>query len=267
MIEIGLNYKMASTEQLLKKLLKKNIVNSLIHVGGHKGEEIEFYSSYDLSKVIYFEPIKAFYQEIYNQIDSKNLNNFQVFNLALGSENKKEEIYVADGNSSGSSSLLEPRPSDISFSQKELIEIRTYDSMDIMNIDLAVLDTQGYELEVLKGMNEKLSQFKYLIVEFSVFEGYLKQVVFTDLDAYLGIHSFTRIKTIRKLNHKKYNDSNYGDAIYINNEDISNLKKVIYNIKTRFIDSRLFIQLLIISDFSFHVKKLKEFIKKLIRKN
>ena len=77
MIEIGLNYKMASTEQLLKKLLKKNIVNSLIHVGGHKGEEIEFYSSYDLSKVIYFEPIKAFYQEIYNQIDSKNLYHNQ----------------------------------------------------------------------------------------------------------------------------------------------------------------------------------------------
>jgi hypothetical protein len=42
---------------------------------------------------------------------------------------------------------------------------------------------------------------------------------------------------------------------------------VIYNMKNKFIDSRLFIRLLIISDFSFHIKKLKEFIKKLIRKN
>ena len=114
---------MTSIEQLLRKILEQEKIESLIHVGGHRGEEVDFYKSYGLSRVIYFEPIKQFYLEIIDNINSKNLSNFEAFNIALGSENKSEEIYVADGDSSGSSSILEPRPSDITFSKKEMIEI------------------------------------------------------------------------------------------------------------------------------------------------
>ena len=51
---------MATTYELTKDLLEKHEINSLIHVGGHQGEEIDFYNLYNLDKVIYFEPIKAF---------------------------------------------------------------------------------------------------------------------------------------------------------------------------------------------------------------
>ena len=48
----------------------KNISNidSLIHIGGHKGEEIEEYKSLNLKNVIYVEPIKKFAKEIENKI-------------------------------------------------------------------------------------------------------------------------------------------------------------------------------------------------------
>ena len=255
---------MASTEKLLKKILEKDHVNSLIHVGGHKGEEIDFYNSYKLSNVIYFEPIKLFYLEIKENIKSRDLSNFEAYNLALGSVNKNEEIHVADGNSSGSSSLLEPRPSDISFSKKEMIQVKTYESLDINNIDLAVIDTQGYELEVLKGMGGKINEFKYLIVEFSMFEGYINQVVFKDLEEFLINNSYTRIRTIRKLNHKKYNDSNYGDAIYINNKSLKAWKVSFYRVKNIFIDSKIYFFLITFFDVPFHIKKLKQLIKKII---
>ncbi len=257
---------MASTEQLLKKILEQEKIESLIHVGGHKGEEADFYNSYGLSRVIYFEPIKQFYLEIIEKIKSKNLSNFEAFNIALGSENKNEEIYVADGDSSGSSSLLEPRPSDITFSKKEMIEIKTYTSLGISNIDLAVIDTQGYELEVLKGMGDQIKEFKYLVVEFSLFEGYINQVVFKELEDYLNSNSFTRVKTIRKLSHKKYNDSNYGDAIYLNNNLLKETNRKIYLLKNKIIDSRLYFFALIFFDFPFHLKKIKQIIKKIIRR-
>jgi len=106
---------MATTLELTKHLLEKDDVNSLIHVGGHSGEEIDFYNSYNLDKVIYFEPVKSFSENISKKIESKKLKNFEIYNVGLGSENTEEEIFIADGDSSGSTSLLEPRPSDITF--------------------------------------------------------------------------------------------------------------------------------------------------------
>ena len=66
---------MASTETLIEYLLDKGDIDSLIHVGGHHGEEIDFYSSYNLKKVIYFEPVKAFSEIISNKIN-KNTDIF-----------------------------------------------------------------------------------------------------------------------------------------------------------------------------------------------
>ena len=130
--------------------------------------------------------------------------------------------------------MLEPRPSGITFSNKEVVKIRTYKSLGIKNIDLAIIDTQGYELEVLKGFEEEIANFKYLIVEFNVSKGYIGQGVFSDLDSYLINNSFTRIKTIRKINQDKYNDVNYGDAIYVNNTLVNKSKVSIYKVFNKF---------------------------------
>ena len=45
--------------ELIKIANKRNKINSLIHVGGHIGQEVGFYKSLNLKKVIYFEPVKG----------------------------------------------------------------------------------------------------------------------------------------------------------------------------------------------------------------
>ena len=99
-------------------LKAKNIsnINSLIHIGGHKGEEVEEYKKLNLKNVIYVEPIKEFAQEIENK--TKNLDNFTVLAIGLGSEDKDGEINIAEGYHSGSSSIFAPRPSSIEFKKK-----------------------------------------------------------------------------------------------------------------------------------------------------
>lgn len=47
------------------------------------------------------------------------------------------------------------------------------------------MDTQGYELEVLKGFEDEISKFKFLIMEFSTVEGYIGRVLYKDLNKYL----------------------------------------------------------------------------------
>ncbi len=100
---------------LLNKALNFSKIVNLIHIGAHKGEEINLYETYEFEKIYLVEPIK----ECADLIEKKIRNNprFEIFNCAMGSENKFLKFFVADGEDSGSSSLLAPRKSDILFSQ------------------------------------------------------------------------------------------------------------------------------------------------------
>ena len=242
----------------------KNIsdINSLIHIGGHKGEEIEEYKSLDLKNVIYVEPIKKFAKEIENK--TKNLENFSVLAIGLGSEDKEGEINIAEDNHSGSSSIFSPRPSSIEFVQKEKIIVKKFSSLDLPVLDLAIIDTQGYELEVLKGFEEKINDFKFLIVEFSNYEGYIGQVTYNRLNKFLNSSNFfmiSQIKNVKKVLKNK-NGGSYGDALYVNSNYLSSRRIAISRLHFLIVNN-------IISDLFVKFSKLntyKMLFKKLIKK-
>ena len=242
----------------------KNIsdINSLIHIGGHKGEEIEEYKSLDLKNVIYVEPIKKFAKEIENK--TKNLENFSVLAIGLGSEDKEGEINIAEDNHSGSSSIFSPRPSSIEFVQKEKIIVKKFSSLDLPVLDLAIIDTQGYELEVLKGFEEKINDFKFLIVEFSNYEGYIGQVTYNQLNKFLNSTNFfmiSQIKNVKKVLKNK-NGGSYGDALYVNGNYLSSRRIAVSRLHFLIVNN-------IISDLFVKFSKLntyKMLFKKLIKK-
>lgn len=220
---------------LISRAFKFCNIKSLIHVGGHKGQEVSYYNSLNLEKIIYFEPIKEFADEI--KLKTKNLKNFIVHDCALGNKDSKKLIYIADrgeNDDSGSTSLLEPRESKITFSENRLIEVKKYTSFDYSDIDLAVLDTQGYELEVLKGFEEKIKTFKCLIVEFSNYEGYQRQVLFKDLNKFLNYSQFSFISQKKKVLSviPRNKSGSYGDALYVNNSLLN--KKLILKSKFKY---------------------------------
>jgi FkbM family methyltransferase len=250
-------------KDLIYKAHKKSNISSLIHVGGHIGQEVNFYNSLNLDKVIYFEPVKEFADELKLKINK--FSNFHLHQCALGNENSNKVIYIADkgeDDDSGSTSLLEPRKSDISFG-KRIIEVKKYSSFDYSNIDIAVLDTQGYELEVLKGFENKLQTFKFIIVEFSNFEGYINQTIHKDLNKFLNLKNFsllTQNKKVLKV-FKNKNTGSYGDALYVNNKLINKKSILIGRIKFIILNS-------IIVDFLIkytNVTFLKTRVKKLLQ--
>jgi len=211
---------------LLLHAIKSQKIKSLVHIGGHKGQEVNVYKSLDLDKVIIFEPINEFADEIENKII--NLPNFILHRCALGNENSEKLIYIADegkDDNSGSTSLKEPRKSNINFSTTQLIEVKKYSSFKYSNIDIAVLDTQGYELEVLEGFENLINTFKFLIVEFSNFEGYKNQTIYKDLNNFLCLNNFSFVKQNKKVLKviPSSQSGSYGDALYINNKLINRI--------------------------------------------
>lgn len=251
-------------KDLIHKAHKKSNISSLIHVGGHIGQEVNFYNSLNLDKVIYFEPVKEFADELKLKINK--FSNFHLHQCALGNENSNKVIYIADkgeDDDSGSTSLLKPRKSDISFS-KRIIEVKKYSSFDYSDIDIAVLDTQGYELEVLKGFENKLQTFKFIIVEFSNFEGYINQTIHKDLNKFLNLNYFTLLTQNKKVLKvfKNKNTGSYGDALYVNNMLINKTSILIGRIKFIILNSIIVDLLIKYTNVTFlktRVKKLLQY--------
>ncbi len=237
----------------------KENIKKIVHVGAHLGQEVDFYLKYNPEKIYLFEPNK----KIFNDLE-RNFNkykNIHFYNFGLGSTNKKEQFFISNENMGESSSFLKPKKHEIvkpeiTFTKsKMMLEIKKFDSLDINNIDFLNIDTQGYELEVLKGFQEQLKNILFIHCEINRDFVYENNALVKDIDLFLEKNDFIRIKTI----WGKYNEP-YGNALYLKKEFISYSKYFIVKIYNKFQYTNIFYFLRIFTNFS----RLKFYIKKFI---
>ena len=137
-------------------------INGVIHVGAHFGEEHTTYKKLNVGKVVYFEPVKKTFDKL-----KESVTDAELFNYALGYENKFIEMYVEEKDLFGCSSILQPSSNydNVSFSSNETVEMRTLDSFNFSGYNFLNIDVQGYELEFLKVSSETLKNVDYIICE------------------------------------------------------------------------------------------------------
>ena len=131
--------------------------------GGFFNESI-FPKKYDP----FFDPIVV--EPIPDEAKKLEDENYKVISKGLWSENCKKKLYIL-GKRSGSSSMYKPNPNVLSlydFKEKDFNVFETTDEINIEcttikeslkkfevnNLDFLKIDTQGSELEILKGLGE-----------------------------------------------------------------------------------------------------------------
>ena len=93
---------------------------------------------------------------------------------------------------------------------KEVVSLKKFDSLFINNVKFMSIDTQGYDLEVLKGSNEYLNSIDYLIVEINRKYLYKNSPLEKDIDLYLKPFGF-----IRAVTSYWGKECVWGDSFYI----------------------------------------------------
>lgn len=245
--------------ELLDKGLTFYEVKTLIHIGAHEAQEVWVYDQYDFQKIYLVEPLPRCISIIKDKISTKP--KYKLFDCALGSRDEKTDIYIADGEDSGSSSLLKPRDSKITFSNKIQINVKKFTSLGIDKVDAAVIDTQGFEIEVLKGFEDKIASLKFAIVEFANYEGYKMQPKYKDLNRFMKSKGFVVIDQIKRINQPipTINAGSYGDALYVN-KNLLNVRQIFFGNFNYYYRNNIIYDLLL-----FYKKKSKIFLKNILK--
>lgn len=200
----------------IKKLIDKYglKIKGIIHIGGHYAEEYEVYKEIGISDIdmFWFEPHPETFKVLVQK--SGNSNRFQV---ALGDYNGISEMFCETVNNGQSSSLLEPKDHlkefpDIIFDKKTTVAVKKLDDFDEFfgNANMLNIDTQGFELQVLRGGKKVLNQIDYAYLEVNRTEVYKGCGLVHEIDAFLSEYGFRRVETQWAGEY-----SGWGDAFYL----------------------------------------------------
>lgn len=194
--------------------------SNVLHIGGNTGQERYIYEYFSINAA-FIEPIPDVYKQLNENL--KYFDNQKAFNfLFWRSSGEILDLNIANNNGS-SSSLHELDKHKILWPQVNFIDkisMNTISADDFINRkywgfipDTIIMNTQGAELEILRGAEKLLRYVKYIRVEAADSQSYKGGCSLNDLESYLETHNFIlRDKEVVKEAH--YFDGRYYEALF-----------------------------------------------------
>ena len=214
-------------QKRISNFLQDRSIKTIIDIGAHKGEFAQnALKIKSVNKIIAFEPQK----KIFNLLKEKFINNNKIIlnNFALS---EKVERRIMKINKMTATSTLNHEVNDKSLYFKfksfllyqknsiiseEEVNTTTFDvffnGKTFDENTLLKIDTEGYELHVLKGSEKKIKEVKYILIE-NQFSKMYKNVDFKEC------HDFLRKKKFKLLKRFIFPTLHYEDRLYINEID------------------------------------------------
>jgi FkbM family methyltransferase len=193
----------------------------IFDVGANDGQSIERFSSmFPKSTVHSFEPIKECYEKIFNIYNRKNIiiNNF-----ALGDKDCERIFHVNKNSYTSSFFKINKKYAELvnydQINKSEKKKIKTLDGYvnlhKIKKIDILKIDTQGYELNVLKGGKKSLKdKIKFIELELTLADYYKKKINFYEIDKVLSKNNFI-LCNMDNFSYNKNKQLAWFDLLYL----------------------------------------------------
>ncbi len=206
-------------------LIDTYIDTVIFDVGANRGQSLREYSAlFPNSEIHAFEPNSDLNSYISREMLKFPHNRFHLLNIGLGSTEEEREfnIYADDGVSSflrAETFLPTLNANSWSLQSNDPLLLKTldiYTSKSNSVPDILKIDTQGFDLEVLKGAQELLKSGEISIIGIEVLftKNYEKQGYFWDIASFLFNHGY-QLYDFTRLVHTTRGNLYFGDATFL----------------------------------------------------
>ena len=212
----------------IKKIFSNKSQISIIDVGAHKGEYIlNILKNFKVKQGYCFEPNPSVFRILQNNI--KNKKNIEFINFGVSNSSGKIKFNVNIESSSSSINNLNEKSNyykkkfyllnflNTSNVTKVIdIEVLTLDNFmkkkGIIQIDLLKIDTEGYEMQVLKGLQDKIKKIKLIHFEHHFDDMIMKDYKLSNIHNYLIKNGFKKKFKIKMKFRKSF------EYLYLNKD-------------------------------------------------
>lgn len=212
--------------EALSKKFENNSLSVLVDVGSHKGEYINsIKKKFNIQKIYGFEPNPDIFKILKKKTVDEKIN---LFNFGISDENGRIEFYK---NLETSSSTINKLNTNSKYYKKKYFLLNIFNSKEVIKkieinvlrldefihsnkidkIDLIKIDTEGYELKVIKSLEKKIENVKIIHFEHHFDDMIIKNYTLTDIHNYLTKNGFTKFYKIKMKFRKSF------EYLYINN--------------------------------------------------
>ena len=217
----------------------------IVDVGASGGIDPRWSKTTEFYKGILFEPDPREFDALKKNSD----NNLIVINSALSDSNKEIELHLCKKQEVSSVYLpnfnfLNKFADSERFNVEKIIHLNA-DTLDnqlkkegIDEVDFIKIDTQGYELSILKGCSSCLENVVGLEVEVEFESVYIGQPLFSEVDNYVKENGFILVDLKRYYWKRKLSEDTgiqkgqlvFGDALYLRTPEgllsINNIERI-----------------------------------------
>lgn len=208
----------------IRKMNQDNNINELIiDIGAFDGmSSVLMAKQFPSHQILCFEANPTACKMAENNL--KKYPNVTLYPFAISSDNVNKSFFVSDNLVSSSLNSIESNgeSKEWGFEMVNQIEVqaRKLDSFcHDKKVLLIKIDTQGHELEVLKGAVEVLANTKYIMVEMQNHDIYTNSCKYYDVDEFLRNNNFQLLDIVVTYRENGIQVKEY-DAIYINTNNI-----------------------------------------------
>lgn len=192
----------------------------IFDVGANVGQSRSYFR-YHLpgAKIYSFEPVKATYQQLKSSAEKDK--NCVLENIAFGDEAGEKTIRLFDSDLTVLNSLRDDVMNNSGNAKEETIRIDTLDHYcsvhNIQKIDLLKIDTEGFEINVLKGAEQMLQNgtISFVYCETGFQQTNQRNTYFPLLTEYLAKHGYYFFGLYNTDYHDWKRGNHLANALYI----------------------------------------------------
>jgi FkbM family methyltransferase len=210
-----------SFDEIYQKYVRKKPI--IIDVGANEGQSIERFSSIFNNCIIHsFEPINKCFDQMVKDFPGKN---YYKNNYALSNKNTNRKFFINEQLVTSGFNKINKSYDHIEIKNKikntimvKTIKLDTYLYLNkIKKVDILKIDTQGHELDVLKGAKNSLKNniFHFVEVEIILCDYYIKKVNLYEIDRIMYKNNFSAFD-LQEFGYDQKNQIKWFDMLYVN---------------------------------------------------